>query len=76
MAVPVTESYARGVPLMLEGELGAGQVEIAKRLYLDGPLRSSPLFPSALDELTDARLAPCAQKLRIAAVPNGADPLH
>lgn len=36
VAAPVAESYARGVPLMLEGELGAGQVEIAKRLYLDG----------------------------------------
>ena len=46
VAVPVTESYARGVPLMLEGELGAGQVEIAKRLYLDGPFVDQPLFPS------------------------------
>ena len=75
VAVPVTESYARGVPLMLEGELGAapgeharrrvrdaetrrdelgaGQVEIAKRLYLDGPFVDQPFVSVALDELTD-----------------------
>ena len=53
VAVPVRESYARGVPLMLEGELGAGQVEIAKRLYLDGPYADQPFVSVALDELTD-----------------------
>ena len=53
VAVPVAESYARGVPLMLEGELGAGQVEIAKRLYLDGPFADQPFVSVALDELTD-----------------------
>lgn len=53
VAAPVAESYARGVPLMLEGELGAGQVEIAKRLYLDGPFADQPFVSIALDELTD-----------------------
>lgn len=53
VAAPVAESYARGVPLMLEGELGAGQVEIAKRLYLDGPFADQPFVSVALDELTD-----------------------
>ena len=53
VAAPVAESYARGVPLMLEGELGAGQVEIAKRLYLDGPFADQPFVAVALDELTD-----------------------
>ena len=53
VAAPVRESYARSVPLMLEGELGAGQVEIAKRLYLDGPYVDQPFVSVALDELTD-----------------------
>ena len=53
VAVPVRESYARGVPLMLEGELGAGQDQIAKRLYLDGPYADQPFVSVALDELTD-----------------------
>lgn len=53
VAGPVCESYARGVPLMLEGELGAGQAEIAKRLYLDGPYADEPFVSVALDELTD-----------------------
>ena len=53
VAAPVAESYARGVPLMLEGELGAGQIEIAKRLYLDGPFADQPFVAVALDELTD-----------------------
>lgn len=53
VAAPVAESYARGVPLMLEGELGAGQVEIAMRLYLDGPFVDQPFVAVALDELTD-----------------------
>lgn len=53
VADPVRESYARGVPLMLEGELGAGQSEIAKRLYLDGPFADEPFVSVALDELTD-----------------------
>ena len=53
VADPVRESYARGVPLMLEGELGAGQSEIAKRLYLDGPFVDEPFVSVALDELTD-----------------------
>lgn len=53
VAGPVCESYARGVPLMLEGELGAGQAEIAKRLYLDGPFADEPFVSVALDELTD-----------------------
>lgn len=53
VAVPVRESYARGVPLMLEGELGAGQEQIAKRLYLDGPYADQPFVSVALDELTD-----------------------
>ena len=53
VAVPVRESYARGVPLMLEGELGAGQAQIAKRLYLDGPYADQPFVSVALDELTD-----------------------
>lgn len=53
VAAPVAESYARSVPLMLEGELGAGQVEIAKRLYLDGPFADQPFVSVALDELTD-----------------------
>ena len=53
VADPVRESYARGVPLMLEGELGAGQSEIAKRLYLDGPFAGGPFVSVALDELTD-----------------------
>ena len=53
VAAPVAESYARGVPLMLEGELGAGQVEIAKRLYLDGPFAGQPFVSVALDELTE-----------------------
>ena len=53
VADPVRESYARGVPLMLEGELGAGQSEIAKRLYLDGPFADGPFGSVALDELTD-----------------------
>lgn len=53
VAGPVHESYARGVPLMLEGELGAGQAEIAKRLYLDGPFADEPFVSVALDELTD-----------------------
>ena len=53
VATPVAESYARGVPLMLEGELGAGQAEIAKRLYLDGPFVDQPFVSVALDELTD-----------------------
>ncbi len=53
MAAPVAESYARGVPLMLEGELGAGQVEIAMRLYLDGPFADQPFVAVALDELTE-----------------------
>lgn len=53
VAAPVAESYARGVPLMLEGELGAGQVEIAKRLYLDGPFADQPFVSVALDELTE-----------------------
>ena len=53
VAGPVRESYARGVPLMLEGELGAGQAEIAKRLYLDGPYADEPFVSVALDELTD-----------------------
>ena len=53
VAAPVAESYARGVPLMLEGELGAGQVEITKRLYLDGPFAGQPFVSVALDELTD-----------------------
>ena len=53
VAGPVRESYARGVPLMLEGELGAGQSEIAKRLYLDGPYVDEPFVSVALDELTD-----------------------
>ena len=53
VAGPVRESYARGVPLMLEGELGAGQSEIAKRLYLDGPCADEPFVSVALDELTD-----------------------
>ena len=52
VAGPVCESYAHGVPLMLEGELGAGQSEIAKRLYLDGPF-DEPFVSVALDELTD-----------------------
>lgn len=53
VAAPVAESYARGVPLMLEGELGAGQDQIAKRLYLDGPYADQPFVSVALDELTD-----------------------
>lgn len=53
VAAPVRESYARGVPLMLEGELGAGQEQIAKRLYLDGPYVDQPFVSVALDELTD-----------------------
>lgn len=53
VAGPVRESYAHGVPLMLEGELGAGQSEIAKRLYLDGPFDDEPFVSVALDELTD-----------------------
>ena len=53
VAGPVHESYARGVPLMLEGELGAGQAEIAKRLYLDGPFADEPFVSVALVELTD-----------------------
>lgn len=53
VAVLVRESYARGVPLMLEGELGAGQDQIAKRLYLDGPYADQPFVSVALDELTD-----------------------
>ena len=53
VAAPVRESYARGVPLMLEGELGAGQEQIAKRLYLDGPYADQPFVSVALDELTD-----------------------
>ena len=53
VAGPVCESYARGVPLMLEGELGAGQAEIAKRLYLDGQFADEPFVSVALDELTD-----------------------
>lgn len=53
VAGPVCESYAHGVPLMLEGELGAGQSEIAKRLYLDGPYADEPFVSVALDELTD-----------------------
>lgn len=52
VAVAVRESYARGAPLMLEGELGAGQSEIAKRLYLDGPYADQPFVSIALDELT------------------------
>ena len=52
VAAPVRGSYARGVPLMLEGELGAGQDQIAKRLYLDGPMPIS-FVSVALDELTD-----------------------
>ena len=38
---------------MLEGELGAGQAEIAKRLYLDGPYADEPFVSVALDELSD-----------------------
>ena len=53
VAAPVAESYARGVPLMLEGELGAGQDQIARRLYLDGPYADQPFVSVALDELTD-----------------------
>ena len=53
VAAPVRGSYARGVPLMLEGELGAGQDQIAKRLYLDGPYADQPFVSVALDELTD-----------------------
>lgn len=53
VAAPVHGSYARGVPLMLEGELGAGQDQIAKRLYLDGPYADQPFVSVALDELTD-----------------------
>lgn len=53
VAAPVRESYARGVPLMLEGELGAGQDQIARRLYLDGPYADQPFVSVALDELTD-----------------------
>lgn len=53
VAALVRESYARGVPLMLEGELGAGQDQIAKRLYLDGPYADQPFVSVALDELTD-----------------------
>ena len=53
VAAPVRESYARGIPLMLEGELGAGQDQIAKRLYLDGPYADQPFVSVALDELTD-----------------------
>lgn len=53
VAAPVRESYARGVPIMLEGELGAGQAQIAKRLYLDGPYADQPFVSVALDELTD-----------------------
>ena len=53
VAAPVRESYARGGPLMLEGELGAGQDQIAKRLYLDGPYADQPFVSVALDELTD-----------------------
>ena len=52
VAAPVRGSYARGVPLMLEGELGAGQDQIAKRLYLDGPYADQPFVSVALDELT------------------------
>ena len=53
VAAPVREGYARGVPLMLEGELGAGQDQIVKRLYLDGPYADRPFVSVALDELTD-----------------------
>lgn len=53
VAGPVRESYAHGVPLMLEGELGAGQSEIAKRLYLDGSFADEPFVSVALDELAD-----------------------
>lgn len=53
VAAPVRGSYARGVPLMLEGELGAGQDQIAKRLYPDGPYADQPFVSVALDELTD-----------------------
>lgn len=53
VAAPVRGSYARGVPLMLEGELGAGQDQIAKRLYLDGPYADQPFVSVALDELSD-----------------------
>ena len=53
VAAPVRVCYARGVPLMLEGELGAGQDQIAKRLYLDGPYADQPFVSVALDELTD-----------------------
>lgn len=45
VAAPVRESYARGIPLMLEGELGAGQDQIAKRLYRMDPMPISPLCP-------------------------------
>ena len=53
VAAVVRESYAHGAPLMLEGELGAGQAEIAKRIYLDGPYADQPFVAVALDELTD-----------------------
>ena len=45
VAAPVAESYARGVPLMLEGELGAGQVEIANASIWTVLLPINPLLP-------------------------------
>ena len=61
VAAPVRESYARGVPLMLEGELGAGQDQIAKRLYLDGPYADQPLCPLRSMSLRIAAGAICSK---------------
>ena len=52
-SLPRTWELCAWVPLMLEGELGAGQDQIAKRLYLDGPYADQPFVSVALDELTD-----------------------
>ena len=68
VAGPVCESYARGVPLMLEGELGAGQAEIAKRLYRGWRhlLKSSesPLFQARLTLCIGGWHALSPQRLR------------
>ncbi len=76
VAAPVSESYARGVPLMLEGELGAGQIEIAKRLYLDGPFADQPFVSVALDELTDRGWRHVLKSSESPLFQTGADTLH
>lgn len=49
----VTDAYARGVPIMLEGEPGAGKTAAAQLLYLQGDAANKPFVHVSCDVLNE-----------------------